>query len=146
MGQRGEIFSTRIFTDEGRKTYFFNVKENRYHDIYLNIVESRKTENDFRRSSIIVFREDIDNFLKILNKSIRGLRSRISTVDEHIEVGGGRREYRCCRAPRGRRSLLVTETREDSSGFRRERIYVAEESIDLFMKGLMKALSVIEST
>ena len=41
MGLRGEIFSWR--NTIGRRTYFFNVKENRTGDVFLNLVESKKT-------------------------------------------------------------------------------------------------------
>ena len=40
MGTRGEIFSTKADTD--KRTYFFNVKENRFGDHFLNIAESRR--------------------------------------------------------------------------------------------------------
>jgi hypothetical protein len=39
MGVRGEIFSNRVILPN--RTYFFNVKENRMGDLYLNIVESK---------------------------------------------------------------------------------------------------------
>ena len=68
MGLRGEIFSSRSITQ--RRTYFFNVKENRHGDIFLNIVESKKnSETDFERHSLIVFNEDLDNFLQGLKKA-----------------------------------------------------------------------------
>ena len=63
MGQRGELFSSRAIS--GRRTYFFNVKENRNGDIFLNIVESKKSgENEFERHSIIVFQEDLESFIQ----------------------------------------------------------------------------------
>jgi hypothetical protein len=69
MGLRGEIFSARAVS--GRRTYFFNVKENRNGDLFLNIVESKKSgENDFERHSIIVFREDLENFLGSFQKAV----------------------------------------------------------------------------
>jgi hypothetical protein len=69
MGLRGEIFSSRAVS--GRRTYFFNVKENRNGDIFLNIVESKKNgENDFERHSLIVFREDLENFLTGFQKAV----------------------------------------------------------------------------
>jgi len=68
MGLRGEIFSSRAVTE--RRTYFFNVKENRHGDVFLNIVESKKnSETDFERHSLIVFNEDLDNFLQGLKKA-----------------------------------------------------------------------------
>ena len=69
MGQRGEVFSARAAS--GRRTYFFNVKENRHGDLFLNIVESKKhTESEFERHSIIVFQEDLDSFLEGFNKAV----------------------------------------------------------------------------
>lgn len=69
MGLRGEIFSSRATA--GRRTYFFNVKENRHGDMYLNIVESKKNgENSFERHSLIVFNEDLEMFLEGFNKAL----------------------------------------------------------------------------
>lgn len=143
MGQRGEVFSTRIFVNEGRKTFFFNVKENRYHDIYLNIAESRKTDRGFRRSSIVVFQEDIDPFLRVLDTALNGMRKR--QVDEILTVGHGRRQYRFRGSGKNRGVLQIVETREDESGYRREGIYLDLAYVDMFMKGMGKALSVMKS-
>ncbi len=69
MGVRGELFSSRAVS--GRRTYFFNVKENRNGDIFLNIVESKKNgEQEFERHSIIVFREDLDGFVEGFEKAV----------------------------------------------------------------------------
>jgi hypothetical protein len=69
MGLRGEIFSSRAVS--GRRTYFFNVKENRNGDLFLNIVESKKNgENDFERHSLIVFHEDLESFLGGFQKAV----------------------------------------------------------------------------
>ena len=63
MGQRGEVFSRRLSSNNERRTYFFNVKENRGGDVYLSIVESKKQESlDFDRHQIVVFDDDIDAF------------------------------------------------------------------------------------
>ncbi len=62
----------------GNRTYFFNVKENRAGDVYLNVVESKKrgADTDFERHSIIVFEEDMGAFLAAFDKAIRFIRSR----------------------------------------------------------------------
>ena len=73
MGLRGEIFSSRVTS--GRRTYFFNVKENRHGDIFLNMVESKKNdESNFERHSIIVFEEDLENFLNGFDQAIKFIR------------------------------------------------------------------------
>jgi hypothetical protein len=70
MGLRGEVFSSKASTE--KRTYFFNVKENRNGDLYLNLVESKKESRDgrFERHQIVVFQEDIDNFLQGFDKAV----------------------------------------------------------------------------
>ena len=77
MGIRGELFSTKVILQN--RTYFFNVKENRLGDLYLNIVESKnREEGGFERQSVILFAEDLQDFLQgfddalhVLEKSVR---------------------------------------------------------------------------
>ena len=72
MGVRGEIFSNRIILPN--RTYFFNVKENRMGDLYLNIVESKNRDNGgFERQSVILFADDLQEFLKGFDESLRVL-------------------------------------------------------------------------
>jgi hypothetical protein len=69
VGQRGEVYSTRLVKND--RTYFFNVKENIYGDMFLNLVESKGTPDSdkFIRQSLIVYQEDLGEFLKELQKS-----------------------------------------------------------------------------
>lgn len=70
MGIRGEIFSTQFAND--RRSYFFNVKENRNGDIYMTLVESKKSESGhgYERHQVVVFEEDFDRFMREMNKAI----------------------------------------------------------------------------
>ncbi len=69
MGKRGEVFSTKISND--KRTYFFNVKENRFGDLFINIVESKKNAMDgFERQSVIIFEEDLNDFVKEFQKAV----------------------------------------------------------------------------
>lgn len=74
MAQRGELFSARA--DSDKRTYFFNVKENRVGDMFLNIVESRKREtagahrDGFERHSLIVYEEDLRAFVDALDEAL----------------------------------------------------------------------------
>ena len=70
MGERGEVFSSKLIKND--RTYFFNVKENVFGDLYLNVVESRPTEVEgrFLRQSIIVYQEDLGEFVKEFEKSL----------------------------------------------------------------------------
>ncbi len=70
MGIRGELYSNRVQA-EGR-TYFFNVKENRMGDVFLNIVESKPGEHEtFERRSVVVFKEDMKVFLGALDGALQ---------------------------------------------------------------------------
>ncbi|HOE89397.1 MAG TPA: DUF3276 family protein [Sphaerochaeta sp.] len=64
------MFSTRLVKNE--RTYFFNVKENIRGDVFLNIVESKGLPDSdrFIRQSIIIYQEDLGEFLKELQKSL----------------------------------------------------------------------------
>jgi len=72
MGVRGEVFSNKIILPN--RTYFFNVKENRMGDLFLNIVESKNRDNGgFERQSVILFAEDLQAFLKGFDESLKAL-------------------------------------------------------------------------
>ena len=52
-------------------TYFINVNDKMYGDLYLNIVESKPTEGgSFLRQSVLVYQEDIGQFVKEMQKSL----------------------------------------------------------------------------
>ena len=71
MGTRGEVFSTRVTAQSDNRTYFFNVKENRRGDLFLNIVESKKHgQTDFDRHQVVLFPEDIAAFREAFEKAL----------------------------------------------------------------------------
>jgi len=73
MGIRGEVFSTK--TSTGKRTYFFNIKENRHGDLFLNMVESKKQlDSSFERHSMVVFEEDLETFMAGLTQAVEFLR------------------------------------------------------------------------
>ena len=70
MGIRGELFTTQVLLDN--RTYFFNVKENRVGDVFLQIVESKKGDGaDFDRHQISIFAEDMQKVLAGLDDSLK---------------------------------------------------------------------------
>jgi hypothetical protein len=72
MGIRGELFSTKVLLQN--RSYFFNVKENRLGDLYLNIVESKNRDTGgFERQSVILFADDLAEFLQGFDESLRVL-------------------------------------------------------------------------
>ena len=70
MGIRGELFSKKVLLQN--RSYFFNVKENRKGDLYLNIVESKnRDESGFERQSVVLFEDDLQEFLRGFDESLR---------------------------------------------------------------------------
>jgi hypothetical protein len=103
MGIRGEVFSTRVMLEN--RTYFFNVKENRTGDLYLNIVESKNREASagFDRQSVILFAEDLQDFLRGFDESLRVMEKAVrerkrAGFSKALRDGGGEREGREGRA------------------------------------------------
>jgi hypothetical protein len=91
MGVRGEIFSTKVLLQN--RTYFFNVKENRMGDLYLNIVESKNRDTGgFDRQSVILFAEDLQHFLKGFEDSLRVLEKAIRERKRSGRSGDRQRE------------------------------------------------------
>ena len=69
MAIRGELFTQQVVLDN--RTYFFNVKENRTGDIFLQIVESKSKNGEvFERRDIVVFDDDVQKFLKGFEASL----------------------------------------------------------------------------
>lgn len=69
MSIRGELFTTQVLLD--KRSYFFNVKENRAGDVFLQIVESKKGDGaDFDRHQISIFAEDMQKVLAGLDDSL----------------------------------------------------------------------------
>jgi len=115
MGLRGEIFSNRVLLPN--RTYFFNVKENRMGDIYLNIVESKNRDNGgFDRQSVILFADDLQEFLKGFDESLKVMEKamREKRHSGKSAAGENRDENREVRTPReGRVSREDRPNREN---------------------------------
>lgn len=64
MGARGELFTTAVYLEN--RSYFFNVKQNRNGDVFLQIVETKSRDKETReeRLQIAVFEEDMQKFFK----------------------------------------------------------------------------------
>ncbi len=69
MGARGELFTTQVYLDN--RSYFFNVKENRTGDVFLQIVESKSRDGaEQDRHQIAIFADDMQKFLQGMEKSL----------------------------------------------------------------------------
>ncbi len=70
MGIRGELYTSAITLTN--RSYFFNVKENRLGDVFLQVVESKKGDGaGADRHQIAVFEEDMQKFLNGLDESLK---------------------------------------------------------------------------
>ena len=69
MAARGELYTTEVYLDN--RSYFFNVKENRTGDVFLQIVESKNRDgSDGERHQIAIFAEDMQKVLQGLDRSL----------------------------------------------------------------------------
>lgn len=69
MGARGELFTTQVYLDN--RSYFFNVKENRSGDVFMQIVESKNRDGvEADRHQIAIFAEDMQKFLQGMEKAL----------------------------------------------------------------------------
>jgi hypothetical protein len=101
MGVRGEVFSTKVMLKN--RTYFFNVKENRLGDLYLNIVESKnRDEGGFDRQSVILFAEDLQEFLRGFDDALRVLEK--ETREKHKGARANPSRAASSRAPASRQA------------------------------------------
>lgn len=71
MGIRGELFTNQVNLDN--RSYFFNVKENRNGDVFLQIVESKIKDGQDERRDIVVFADDMQSFLYGMDESLRAV-------------------------------------------------------------------------
>src|SRR5574344_2052121 len=70
MGIRGELFTTQVNLDN--RSYFFNVKENRNGDVFLQVVESKQKEGEIDdRRAIVVFADDMQKFFSGMDDSLK---------------------------------------------------------------------------
>ncbi|MBE7510461.1 MAG: DUF3276 family protein [Bacteroidia bacterium] len=63
-----EIYSDKI--TKGSRTYFFDIKKSEKGDLYLKISESKKTESGYEHHRLMVFDEDLKDFVEALKKSL----------------------------------------------------------------------------
>jgi hypothetical protein len=101
MGIRGELFSKKVLLQN--RSYFFNVKENRKGDLYLNIVESKnRDEGGFERQSVILFEDDLQEFLRGFDESLRVLEKAVREKRRAVSKKPGGRPPAPRDAPAGR--------------------------------------------
>lgn len=70
MGARGELFTTEVYLE--KRSYFFNVKQNRNGDVFLQIVETKNRDKETReeRLQIAVFEDDMQKFFQGMDTAL----------------------------------------------------------------------------
>jgi thioredoxin-related protein len=63
-----EIYSDKI--TRSSRTYFFDIKKSENGDLYLKISESKKTASGFEHHRLMIFDEDLKDFVETLKKSL----------------------------------------------------------------------------
>ncbi len=68
MGEKLSLYTKMVRA--GRRTYFFDVREAKNSKKFLIISESTPaTDGTFNRSSVLIFQEDIENFLAAFSEA-----------------------------------------------------------------------------
>ena len=148
MGQRGEIFTSKRFADDGSLTYFFNVKENRYGDLFLNLVESKKRDSSFKRFSLIVYMEDLTKFLQHFEEAVGKMKASIEPFQSELKTGSGKRKYTFLVKSSKTRELYLTvsESRVNmDENYENVSIRVFVRNLETFLDGFDAAVDTIKS-
>jgi len=140
MGVRGEIFSITTFA--GDKTYFFNIKENRYKNIYMTIAESvRKANGGFERFQLAVFEEDFAFFSVMLWKAEELIEQNITSWEDKLTAKSGKRFYSFKLEPAIRKwpaCLTITEHKNDEDVKNNRVIKLFKDNVTNFSIGFNK--------
>ena len=67
-----EIYSDKI--TKGSRTYFFDIKKSEKEEFYLKISESKKTASGFEHHRLMIFDEDLKDFVEAFKKSLSALK------------------------------------------------------------------------
>lgn len=116
MGARGELFTTQVYLDN--RSYFFNVKENRTGDVFLQIVESKNRDGvEADRHQIAIFADDMQQFLQGMEKSLdfvekdrkeRAKNRREKREAKDAKYGAGKKMYRV-KSSKGEKSEKIDD-------------------------------------
>ncbi len=151
MGERGELSSARVFAQNGQRTYFLNVKENRYRDLFLLMAESLKTEsNEFNRFTISVFEEDLELFAIQMERVVAEMERPVSKKEADQPVSWDMasksrdklRFYRFIVQRRGRMvNVSLCELKQHEPPDATRRIRIEQEDFELVMRNFRAMLT-----
>lgn len=126
MGVRGELFTTQVILDN--RSYFFNVKENRTGDVFLQVVESKnKNGEEFDRHAIVVFEDDAQKFLKGLNESLsfidKNHKARAKAIAE-------RKALKAEKYALGKKKIVRKGTKDDGTAKKSSKVHIVSKLSD----------------
>jgi len=90
-----EIYSDKI--TKGSRTYFFDIKKSENRNFYLKISESKKTLSGFEHHRLMVFDEDLKDFVEAFKKSLtkfKELKEPKQTSDKSYSVEKVRKTHK----------------------------------------------------
>ena len=141
MGIRGELYTNQVNLDN--RSYFFNVKENRNGDVFLQIVESKIKDGEDERRAIVVFADDMQQFLGGMESSLSFIEKDRKEKAKLRAVKKAEKEARF-----GAGSKDSEESRSGKKVYRRkgESRLVAEKKAEKLDDGIKKTGKVIHVT
>jgi hypothetical protein len=69
--------TTKLYTEKltkGSRTYFFDIKKSVRKSLYFTISESKRTADGFEHHEIMVFEEDVEDFINAFRECIVSFR------------------------------------------------------------------------
>lgn len=91
---RNEVYSKKVRA--GKRTYFFDVKEDRDGDFYLIITESKKKFDDgFVKNKLFLYKEDFNKFSEAFTETVNYIKSDLMPEYDFDEFDNNRehRDY-----------------------------------------------------
>ncbi|MGL4524244.1 MAG: DUF3276 family protein [Spirochaetia bacterium] len=145
MGSRGEIYSRKQSTNYGQRTYFFNLKENRFSDIFVSIVESIKTpevSDAYQRTQIVIFSADWSRFATEINLAKTQIQGKNFRWNSILETSSQKRSYSFEILEKARNiRLLIKEVKPHDEGPNDRLIRINIEDLDSFMASFSETIA-----
>lgn len=81
---RKELFTQKVRA--GLRTYFFDVKQSKENSLYLVISESKSVGTEYEHHRVMIFEEDIDEFIVGFEKTIAFIREGQKPKSYSVEI------------------------------------------------------------
>jgi hypothetical protein len=105
---------------KGKRTYFFDIKQCETGDLYLKILESKKTDTGFERNNILIFHEDLKDFALAFNKILFTFLEKSSSIQIEEKKSNSTKNV-------GLENKMMPWTKEDDDAL--EKLYCEKKSV-----------------